>query len=401
MRTYYQGPTYTVVFDEGDTGCFTRHTEADPEVVRGRGAFVFDSFSGDLVTSKGSARGRDDMQWLAFSQDAQEHARKELRMHGVAINPYEFGCQLPEIANPDKGGKAKLGRTVVMETPGKVPTSVRAGEEGRIVNIDDEGVIYVEWEGGEESSLAKDDKFRMPKAWNPPAAISRTRGVKTMHGPYSAKKGYKPWIRRRGKLGEGFLTTMSKKQREESLDRCVKAYGYRSCLGSILVLERAKRGPRGTGEGVGVKYAKELKSSRDYLKEKFGGVGSFGPREKKQEVARAAEHGPGYRANPDSAEHERRAYAYLREGEDAIRRGMGHYESAQRGGMVRATVGKEVDEACAYARDAHKYAILAQHEVDDSNNIGAKKSAHFLEAVSQLRASADAMLDRLSCAWAS
>jgi hypothetical protein len=547
MRTYYQGTQYTVEFDENDTTCFVRHTDASPQVVQGRGAFVFDTVSGELVAKRGAARGRKDQEWLAFSMDAQDHAREELRRHGVLANPYGFGCDIPEIANPKKGGEAEIGRIVVMGNPGQCPTRVRPGEEGYIANVDDDGVIYVEWSGGESSSLAADDTFELPTAWNPePARISRTRGVKTMRGPYSARKGYKPWITRRGKLGEGFLTTMSKKQREASLDRCVDAYGYRSCLGSIMVLERAKRGPRGQGEGIGIRYAKKLAASRDYLKQKYGGVGSFGPREKAKPARRAAESGPGYdtsdvaianpvhrllvtapnestaaargrrfgrvmevknigggqwhvtvnqrrvapnpsnlseisltevkidvdpeqeilldrlvmaarndgdayrlkdpdvavdsafatimaqeperlqhdfgvvrgeavrlvrkrwrtknpcpnpcfglhvhgeqvgpvlqqiqgrrpAANPGTEEHARRAHAYLREGQDVMRRAMEH----------------------AYARDAHRFALLAGHEVDDSKMKGSD-AKHFHEAVAQLASAATALLDDLKCRW--
>lgn len=398
MRTYYEGPTYTVSFDESDTNCFTRYTGASPEVVRGRGAFVFDSQTGDVLGRKGAARGREDAEWLAFSQDAQEHARDELGRHGVVVNPYDFGCELPEIRNPKKN--KQIGKLIVMDRPAAGHSTVRPGEVGTIANVDEDNVIYVEWEGGESSALAKGDKYTVHKAENPPARISRTRGVKTMRGPYSAKKGYKPWIQRRGKLGEGFLTNMTKKEREKSLDRCVRAYGYRSCLGSIMVLERAKKGPRGKGKGVGVKYASKLKSARSYLKEKYGGPGSFKREEERREVRRAAEAGPGYRVNPSAEEHARRAHAYLHEGQDAMRRAMEHHRRAKEGNLVRATVGGEIDQACAFARDAHRYAILARHEIDDSS-IGEKDANQFREAATQLDKAADALLDDLSCAWAS
>ncbi len=400
MRTYYEGNTYTVVFEEPDTDCFTRYTESPPGVVRGRGTFVFNTLSGDVVKATGAARGREDMEWLAFSQDAHEHARQELQRHGVAANPYDFGCALPEIQNPKHKGKARVGGACVMEHPGSVPTNVRPGEEGWIRNVDDEGVIYVEWEGGEESPLAADDKYTVHPANNPPARISRTRGVKTMPGPYAARRGYKPWIRRRGKLGEGFLTTMNKAERQKSLDRCVSAYGYRSCLGSIMVLERAKKGPRGKGEGVGVKYASKLKSSREFLKEKYGGPGSFKREEERRAMPRAAEGGPGYGPNPPAAEHARRAHAYLKEGQDAMRRAMEHHGRAKAGNLVRQTVGREIDEACAYARDAHRFGNLARHEIDDSN-VEKKDAKQFREAADQLDAAANALLNDLSCAWAS
>ena len=408
MRTYYQGPQYTVEFSDEDTTCFTHYTDASPDEVHGSGSFVFDSLSGDLLKVKGAARGHEDsMEWLAFSQDAQDQAREELARHGVQVNPYTFVAELPELSDPAKakkhaGAKPEIGRPVIMRNPGQCPLRVNAGTEGVIANIDDAGVVYVDWENGESAALDADDDWEMPPAWNP--RISRTRGVKTMKGPYSATKGYKPWIRRRGKLGEGFLTTMSKDERHKSLDRCVRGYGYRSCLGSIMVLERAKKGPRGKGEGVGVKYAGKLRESREYLKRKYGGEGSFKREEKKKKKARkaskAAEAGAAYMANPAAAEHARRAHAYLQEGQDAMRRGLEHFRRAKAGGLQRATVGHEIDSACAYARDGQRFALLAKHEIDDAGISGAD-ARHFHEAAEQLSGAAHAMLNELECAWAS
>ena len=59
-------------------------------------------------------------------------------------------------------------------------------------------------------------------------------------GRYSLKKGFNPWITKKNKLGgKGFL----KRPRHEQmslLDKCVLDYGYKSCLGSIMVLNRNK-----------------------------------------------------------------------------------------------------------------------------------------------------------------
>jgi hypothetical protein len=407
MRTHFQGSTYTVEFDEQDTEHFVRSTDADPEEVFGHGAFIFDSVSGDLIKAKGAGAGRQEsMQWLAFSQDAQEHARNELSRHGVVVNPYDFAAEMPELHNPasarkGKGGMPEVGRTIVMQNPGACPVCAMAGEEGRITNIDEEGTIHVAWSGGGLSPLAPDDDVVMPAAWNP-KDITRTRGAKTMRGPYTAKKGYKPWITRRGKLGEGFLTTMTKKQREKALDNCVKGYGYFSCLGSIQALERAKTGPRGTGKGVGVKYAGKLKASRDYLRETYGGKGARKREEerkkKKAPARKAAETGPGYDVNPAAEEHKRRAYDYLREGEAAARRANEHYRRAKAGGLERTTVGAEVDAACNYARDVDRFAMLASHEIDTSGVSGSEGN-EFREMVESLKLVATSMLNELKCTW--
>lgn len=399
MRTHFHGPTYTVEFDENDTAYFVHNTDADPEEIFGHGAFVFDSVSGDLLDAKGAGAGRkESMQWLAFSQDAQDHARQELAQHGVHVNPFDFAFDMPELHNPScarkkNGCKPEIGRTVVIRNPGRYPLCARPGEEGRISNIDEDGGVHVEWDGGGVSSIAADDDWLLPQAWNP-KDITRTRGAKTMRGPYTARKGYKPWIRMRGKLGEGFLTTMSEKQRTKALDRCVDAHGYPSCLHSIMALERAKTGPRGKGKGVGVKYASELKAARDYLRETYGGRGSF-TRERGGMGTKAADVGPGYFANPEAEEHKRRAYGYLQNGEDAAKRGMYHYRRAKAGGVPGAAA-NEASAACRYAQDAQRFGVLAMHELKDAV-VAPEEIRTFQEMAESLALVSTSLLRELGC----
>jgi len=291
MRAYYQGRTYLVEYTDSDAHCFTAHTHAPQGVVAGKGSFVFDSATGDMIGARGSAaKHGGDIEWLAFSQDAQDYGRGQLMREGVAVNPFDFGAHMPEFAvNPKKGKDPKGRRIELVHTPDQW-TTLRPGVRGYVAFVDDTGTIFVDWDDGQRLGLVPGtDHFQYLTETNPApvSRISRTRGVKTMRGPYDARRGYQPWITRRGKLGTGFLTSMSKADRRKSLDRCVAEYGYRSCLGSIMALERAKRGPRGTGEGVGVKYAKKLTESREYLKKKFGGVGSFGPQKKERRLAAA------------------------------------------------------------------------------------------------------------------
>jgi len=151
-----------------------------------------------------------------------------------------------------------------------------------------------------------------------PSRISRTRGVKTMRGPYEDES---PWIQHPGTLGEGFLTSMSKDEREEALDLCVAEHGYRSCLGKIMVLERAKKGPRGKGKGVGAKYAKKLKQSREYLVDNFGGPGSFGPRREERRL-RAA--------NPSAEKHYRSAMFRMQVAQEEYSRGKTYWIRAEK-----------------------------------------------------------------------
>lgn len=80
----------------------------------------------------------------------------------------------------------------------------------------------------------------------------------------------KPWITRPGKLGgKGFLAR-PQSERRRILDNCVRRYGYRSCLGSLQVLEHNR--------AIAEAHSAEIDSDTAYLKEKYGGPGSFSPR---------------------------------------------------------------------------------------------------------------------------
>ena|SRR3990167_5366912 len=54
----------------------------------------------------------------------------------------------------------------------------------------------------------------------------------------SKRKSRKPWITRKGKLGGSGFLSKSFESQKRILRNCVKQYGYRSCLGSIMVLNR-------------------------------------------------------------------------------------------------------------------------------------------------------------------
>jgi len=77
----------------------------------------------------------------------------------------------------------------------------------------------------------------------------------------------KQWITRSGKLGgRGFLSKSASTQ-HSILSKCVKTYGYRSCLGSVMVLSRN----RSIDRSHGIK----INSLKNWLKKKYGGIGSF------------------------------------------------------------------------------------------------------------------------------
>jgi len=88
---------------------------------------------------------------------------------------------------------------------------------------------------------------------------------------YPAKKS-RSLISRKGKLGGPGYMSKSPKVRHELLNKCVTKYGYRSCLGSVLVLKHYHSANR--------KFAPVINSDAKWLKNKYGGKGSFGSRKK-------------------------------------------------------------------------------------------------------------------------
>ncbi len=69
------------------------------------------------------------------------------------------------------------------------------------------------------------------------------------------------WIKRKGKMGgKGFLTSFSKTKQHKVIDKCVKKHGYKSCLGSILVLSKNKK--------VNKKYGSVIKDLKNYTVKK-------------------------------------------------------------------------------------------------------------------------------------
>jgi hypothetical protein len=83
-------------------------------------------------------------------------------------------------------------------------------------------------------------------------------------------KPYKPLISREGKLGGPGYTSKPAKKRHKILEACVDEYGYRSCLGSVMVLLKNSE--------ISAKVRKTLTSDKEWLMKKYGGPGSFGPR---------------------------------------------------------------------------------------------------------------------------
>ena len=87
-----------------------------------------------------------------------------------------------------------------------------------------------------------------------------------------------PWITREGKLGGPGYTKRTAKARHALLNKCVKGYGYRSCLGSLQVLL--------LNSEMGNTARKVILTDKNWLEKKYGGPGSFGPRKKNTKPAR-------------------------------------------------------------------------------------------------------------------
>lgn len=391
MQARRNGRHYAVAFSDADARIFTEGTGVPRGVVAGAGEFVYDAKNGDLVDRRGAARDRYEPEWLAFSQDAQEYGAMQMQQQGNPVAVYEFAGDMPELAhNPGARKHAHVGRRVELIHTNDPSTTLRPGDQGIVTMVDDANVLYVEWESGETLGLMPGiDTFQFITNRNP-ARISRTRGVKTMKGPYGQSKGYKPWIKHRGTLGEGFLTTMSKSQREKALDHCVSEWGYRSCLGKIMALERARTGPRGRGKGVGVKYAGKLSSSRDYLRRTYGGEGSFGPRKKKAAAGRkAADRG----RNPDAKTHAKNAVKFLEAGGQALAAAKEKTEAA-----IKRGSGPAHEQACERGKAALNHAYLAMHELEyGMMTQGERARVH--QGAATLQRAANTLLDRLGCPW--
>lgn len=110
-------------------------------------------------------------------------------------------------------------------------------------------------------AYTRSDGTRVQGTWVTVKTSGRSRGRKT-GGRYSVKKGYSPWITRKGKLGGPGYLSKSSTERHRLLSKCVSEYGYRSCLGSVMVLSRNR--------SVQAVHGSKLTQDREWLKNKYG-----------------------------------------------------------------------------------------------------------------------------------
>lgn len=136
--------------------------------------------------------------------------------------------------------------------------------------------ITIHRKGYYRKAYIRADGTKVKRTWVPPSTykiVDRGSPGKTSRGAKGGKyAGKKKWITREGKLGGAGYMSKPAATRHALLNRCVREYGYRSCLGSLMVLNRSK--------AEHTKYGKIINADKNYLKNKFGGKGSFGPRKK-------------------------------------------------------------------------------------------------------------------------
>lgn len=94
-----------------------------------------------------------------------------------------------------------------------------------------------------------------PKKVTKPKKSSKSRSR-------SASPKRQKWISHEGKLGGHGYLTKTAAQRHKILDQCVKDWGYRSCLGSVLVLNRNRN--------IKSLYGDIIESDKNYVMRKHG-----------------------------------------------------------------------------------------------------------------------------------
>ncbi len=136
----------------------------------------------------------------------------------------------------------------------------------------------IERAGYNREGYTRKDGTRVKKTRVPPACIEdRGRPGETSRGAKGGKyEDEEPWITREGKLGGPGYAKKPAKERRKYLARCVKKFGYRSCLGSLMVVLRDTE--------ISKSVRKVFEADKKWLMDKYGGPGSFGPQKKEMSV---------------------------------------------------------------------------------------------------------------------
>lgn len=132
-------------------------------------------------------------------------------------------------------------------------------------------------------TFVKPTKFKIRDPGRPGV---RSFGAKSATGKYAHRRKMKPLITHEGTLGGPGYTKKATTTRHRLLSKCVKEFGYRSCLGklqAVLLSTTLKPATR-----------RVWTADKKWLKAKYGGPGSFGPRGKKKSTKR----GSSRKSNP-------------------------------------------------------------------------------------------------------
>ena len=116
-------------------------------------------------------------------------------------------------------------------------------------------------------TYVKPTKFKIKDPGRPGV---RSFGAKSATGKYAARRKMKPLITHEGTLGGAGYTKKSTATRHRLLSKCVKEFGYRSCLGKVQVLLISSTLKPAT--------RRVLEADKKWLMAKYGGPGSFGSR---------------------------------------------------------------------------------------------------------------------------
>ncbi len=117
----------------------------------------------------------------------------------------------------------------------------------------------------------------------------RSFGAKSATGKYAHRRKMKPLITHEGTLGGPGYTKKSQATRRRILAKCVKEFGYRSCLGKVQVLL--------ISTAIKPATRKVLEADKKWLMGKYGGPGSFGPQKGKKRSKKTTKRG-SRRKNP-------------------------------------------------------------------------------------------------------
>lgn len=151
------------------------------------------------------------------------------------------------------------------------------------------GEILISRRGYRRGRYTRSDGVRV-KATRVPAASfcvpdpgrkgRRARGAKK--GPYRKEA---PWIQREGELGGPGFTKKSTPTRRRLMGKCVREYGYRSCLGKIMVLLK--------NSDIKPTTRRVLEADKAWLMRTYGGPGSFAQRNATTSPSWGEPYGPG------------------------------------------------------------------------------------------------------------